>query len=126
MADTGYIDQVLADGLLRSLRAAGYAADQVSSGSEADAALADHEFDCVILDLGLPPLVGASWTTRWTLDGSPIGQWDDRTVVDLSELELTNGARLAVEMNQSTTWVRDPTILEKLRGQRKWTIAVAD
>ena len=75
-----------------------------------------------ILDLGLPTLVGASWTTRWTLDGSPIGQWDDRTVVDLSELELTNGARLAVEMSQATTWVRDPSILEKLRGQRKWTI----
>ena len=59
-----------------------------------------------ILDLGLPTLVGASWTTRWTLDGSPISQWDDMTVVDLSELELTNGARLAVEMSQSTTWAR--------------------
>ena len=34
-------DQVLADGLLRSLRSAGYAVDQVGSGSEADAALAD-------------------------------------------------------------------------------------
>jgi two-component system OmpR family response regulator len=34
-------DQVLADGLLRALRAAGYAVDQVHSGSEADAALAD-------------------------------------------------------------------------------------
>jgi hypothetical protein len=77
-----------------------------------------------ILDLGLPTLVGASWTTRWTLDGSPISQWDDRTIVDLSELELTNGARLAVQMSQATTWVRDPAILEKLRGQRKWTIVV--
>jgi two-component system OmpR family response regulator len=38
-------DQVLADGLLRSLRGAGYAVDQVGSGSEADAALASHEFD---------------------------------------------------------------------------------
>jgi two-component system OmpR family response regulator len=51
-------DQVLADGLLRSLRAAGYAVDQVSSGSEADAALAAHEFDLVILDLGLPKVHG--------------------------------------------------------------------
>jgi len=32
-------DQVLADGLLRSLRAAGAAVDHVASGSEADAAL---------------------------------------------------------------------------------------
>ena len=33
-------DQVLADGLLRSLRQSGYAVDHVGSGSEADAALA--------------------------------------------------------------------------------------
>ena len=32
-------DQVLADGLLRALRATGYAVDQVGSGSEADANL---------------------------------------------------------------------------------------
>lgn len=47
-------------------------------------------------------------------------------MVDLSDLELTNGARLAVEMSQSTTWVREPAILEKLRGQRNWTIAAED
>jgi len=51
-------DQVLADGLLRALRATGYAVDQVGSGSEADAALASHEFDLLILDLGLPKMHG--------------------------------------------------------------------
>ena len=51
-------DQVLADALLRALRAAGYAVDQVGSGNEADAALATHEFDLVILDLGLPKMHG--------------------------------------------------------------------
>ena len=51
-------DQVLADGLLRSLRSAGYAVDQVGSGTEADAALAAHEFDMVILDLVLPRMHG--------------------------------------------------------------------
>ena len=51
-------DQVLADGLLRALRSAGYAVDQVSSGTEADAALAAHEFDMVILDLALPRMHG--------------------------------------------------------------------
>ena len=51
-------DQVLADGLLRSLRASGYAVDHVGSGTEADAALATHEFDLLILDLGLPKMHG--------------------------------------------------------------------
>ena len=51
-------DHVLADGLQRSLRHAGYAVDQVGSGTEADAALSSHEFDLVILDLGLPKMHG--------------------------------------------------------------------
>ena len=51
-------DQVLADGLLRTLRGTGYAVDHVASGSEADAALATQEFDLLILDLGLPRLHG--------------------------------------------------------------------
>ena len=51
-------DRVLADGLLRALRSSGYAVDQVSTGTEADAALAAHAFDLLILDLGLPKLHG--------------------------------------------------------------------
>jgi len=51
-------DQVLADGLVRALRAAGYAVDQVASGNEADTALLTHEFDLLILDIGLPKLSG--------------------------------------------------------------------
>ncbi len=51
-------DQVIADGLLRALRSTGYAVDQVSNGSEADAAMATHAFDLLILDLGLPKMHG--------------------------------------------------------------------
>ncbi|MEG3001926.1 MAG: response regulator, partial [Comamonas sp.] len=52
-------DQVLADGLLRSLRGAGAVVDHVSSGSEADAALmTNDQFDLLILDLGLPKMHG--------------------------------------------------------------------
>jgi two-component system OmpR family response regulator len=51
-------DQVLADALVRALRAAGYAVDQVASGSEADAALLTDEFDLLILDIGLPRMTG--------------------------------------------------------------------
>jgi len=51
-------DRIIADGLVRSLRKAGYAVDAVGDGAEADAALASQQFDLLILDLGLPKLSG--------------------------------------------------------------------
>ena len=63
-------DQVLADGLLRSLRSAGYAVDQVGNGIDADTALSAHEFDLLILDLGLPQLHGLEVLRRLRARGS--------------------------------------------------------
>ncbi|MGA2552226.1 MAG: response regulator transcription factor [Burkholderiaceae bacterium] len=51
-------DSVLADGLSRSLRQSGYAVDCVKTGTDADSALFNQEFDLLILDLGLPRLPG--------------------------------------------------------------------
>ena len=51
-------DEVLADALCRSLRLAGYAVDHVAEGSQADSAVQLHEYDLLILDLGLPKLPG--------------------------------------------------------------------
>ena len=51
-------DSVIADGLIRALRKAGYAVDRVDNGQEADTALLAQSFDLVILDLGLPKLSG--------------------------------------------------------------------
>ena len=52
-------DQVLADGLLRTLRSSGAAVDHVADGTQADAALMTNtEFDLLILDLGLPRMHG--------------------------------------------------------------------
>ena len=51
-------DAILADGLKRSLRQAGYAVDCVTNGAEADNAVSRSEFDLLILDLGLPKMGG--------------------------------------------------------------------
>jgi two-component system OmpR family response regulator/two-component system response regulator TctD len=51
-------DAVIADGLARALRKAGFAVDHVSSGADADTALLGQSFDLVILDLGLPRMSG--------------------------------------------------------------------
>ncbi len=52
-------DEVLADGLCRSMRQAGYAVDHVADGLDADLMLkGEQPFDLAILDLGLPRLDG--------------------------------------------------------------------
>lgn len=51
-------DLSLAEGLMQSLRQAGYAVDCAKNGDEAEAALVANEFDLLILDLGLPKKSG--------------------------------------------------------------------
>src|ERR1035437_6682298 len=66
-------DQVMADGLLRSLRNSGAAVDHVASGTEADAALMTNtEFDLLILDLGLPKMHGLEVLKRLRARGSTL------------------------------------------------------
>jgi two-component system, OmpR family, response regulator len=64
-------DQVLAEGLLRTLRNSGAVVDHVASGTEADAALlTHHEFDLLILDLGLPKMHGLEVLKRLRARGA--------------------------------------------------------
>ena len=66
-------DQVLADGLLRTLRASGAAVDHVADGSQADAALMTNtEFDLLILDLGLPRMHGLEVLKKLRSRGSKL------------------------------------------------------
>jgi two-component system OmpR family response regulator len=51
-------DHLIADGLSRSLRQAGYAVDWAANGLDAEAALMTAAYDLLILDLGLPKLTG--------------------------------------------------------------------
>jgi len=66
-------DRVIADGLLRALRASGAAVDHVDSGTEADAALmTNREFDLLILDLGLPRMHGLEVLRKLRARGSSL------------------------------------------------------
>jgi two-component system OmpR family response regulator len=51
-------DPVLADGLTRALRRAGYAVDHACDGAAADTAASTQQYDLMILDLGLPRMSG--------------------------------------------------------------------
>ncbi|HEY5633222.1 MAG TPA: response regulator transcription factor [Burkholderiaceae bacterium] len=65
-------DQILADGLCRSLRQSGYAVDHVANGAAADTALAADDFDLLILDLGLPQLAGMEVLRRLRARNAPL------------------------------------------------------
>ncbi len=51
-------DTVLADAVTQTLRGLGYAVDCLVTGAEADRALADEQYDLVVLDIELPLLDG--------------------------------------------------------------------
>jgi two-component system OmpR family response regulator len=57
-------DLSIADGICASLRQGGHAVDHVAGGNLADAALRDHDYDLLVLDLGLPALDGSEVLQR--------------------------------------------------------------
>lgn len=57
-------DAAIAAGLCSSLRNSGHAVDHVNDGKLADAALRDHAYDLLVLDLGLPMLDGSEVLRR--------------------------------------------------------------
>jgi two-component system, OmpR family, response regulator len=66
-------DQVLANGLMRSLRSSGAVVDHVPDGAQAEAALsANTEFDLLILDLGIPKVHGLDVLKRLRSRGSTL------------------------------------------------------
>lgn len=63
-------DQIISDGLSRSLRQSGYAVDCAVSGVNADAALLTHTYDLVILDIGLGRMSGLEVLRRLRARGT--------------------------------------------------------
>jgi len=63
-------DSSIADGVSAALRRGGHAVDHVASGQLADAALRDHDYDLLVLDLGLPQLDGSEVLRRLRARGT--------------------------------------------------------
>ncbi len=57
-------DSIIADGVARALRKAGYAVDVSDNGTDADSALQACNYDLAILDIGLPRMTGLE-VLRW-------------------------------------------------------------
>lgn len=65
-------DPLIADGLIRAMRAAGYAVDHTANGEEADEALRRFAYDLLILDLGLPRMDGTQLLERLRARGGTL------------------------------------------------------
>lgn len=65
-------DTMLADGIIRYLRQAGYAVDWANNGDQADSWLAHEHFDLAILDLGLPKMDGTEVLRRLRRRGQTV------------------------------------------------------
>lgn len=57
-------DPSIAEGICASLRHSNHAVDHVANGQLADTALHDHDYDLLVLDLGLPQLDGSEVLRR--------------------------------------------------------------
>jgi len=57
-------DASIAEGICASLRHGGHAVDHAARGNLADTALRDHDYDLLVLDLGLPSLDGSEVLRR--------------------------------------------------------------
>ncbi len=77
-------DAILADGLVRSLKQAGYAVDWTDDGEEAESILRVQEYDLLILDLTLPGMDGLELlgSTRASLARIPVLIITARSEVD--------------------------------------------
>lgn len=65
-------DQLLGDGIAAGLTQAGFTVDWVLDGQQADTALLTHNYDAVVLDLGLPKRSGMDVLKRARAQGKEL------------------------------------------------------
>jgi two-component system, OmpR family, response regulator len=108
-------DNILADGLSRSLRRNGYAVDAVGDGTAADLALSSQDFDLLILDLGLPQLAGLEVLRRLRARQSLRGAGGGSALIRHGKLVFDQTGRVASVDDQALDLsAREVSLLEIL------------
>jgi len=84
----------LADAVIRCLRRLGHAADWQADGQAADGALEHHDFDLVVLDIGLPRMDGTEILARMRERGdkTPVLMLTARADIEDRVAALDSGA----------------------------------
>ena len=100
-------DPALAASLLRSMVFEGYEVSHVPTGEEAMSALVSKEFECVLLDVGLPGISGLELTRRLRRQG------DETPILMLTARQLT-GDRVAGLDAGADDYLVKPFELEEL------------
>lgn len=87
-------DDMIGRGLMHALKGAGWSVDWVRNGALAHSALADGDYSCVLLDLGLPGLDGTEVLRRARARGdlTPVVVLTARDGVEDRVLGLDTGA----------------------------------
>lgn len=62
-------DASIGEGVSNGLQSGGYAIDWFRDGQQGDSAIKSVEYNCIVLDLGLPGDDGLVWLRRWRHEG---------------------------------------------------------
>ena len=115
-------DRWMAGALKRGLERAGFTADDVRSGEEAEACARHEAFDLAVVDLGLPGMDGLELIRRWRRSG------DTRPVLILTARDNLNDRVDALELGGDDFMAKPfelPELIARVRALIRRSKAVA-
>jgi len=115
-------DRAMAGALKRGLERAGFTADDVRSGEEAEACVRHEAFDLAVVDLGLPGIDGLELIRRWRRSG------DSRPVLILTARDNLSDRVDALELGGDDFMAKPfelPELIARVRALIRRSKAVA-
>ena len=115
-------DRAMAGALKRGLERAGFTADDVRSGEQAEACVRHEAFDLAVVDLGLPGMDGLELIRRWRRGG------DSRPVLILTARDALSDRVDALELGGDDFMAKPfelPELIARVRALIRRSKAVA-